>query len=228
MSHKDPTQTSENKFAKAQSKLSGEVFGALVNLSGRRRFTSQRAVLYAVLASMGRDDAIAVSREALTMLHDAHTALMEGIGGLPGIFCGQLDDAYFGGLQGDLLIKEFLALATSTLAAIEAREDQAATLLDKLVASSTPLLVVLNTLTLVYEEQSKRHALTSKRQLLGMVTDIQAIARQARMAAFEAQVVAARAGDAGTEFSSVASILSNVTGQIDDLAQKALKGSANI
>ena len=29
--------------------LSGEVFGALINLSGRRRFTSQRIVLYALL-----------------------------------------------------------------------------------------------------------------------------------------------------------------------------------
>ena len=34
------------------SELCGEVFGTLINLSGRRRFTSQRVVLYALLAGM--------------------------------------------------------------------------------------------------------------------------------------------------------------------------------
>ncbi|HZX25792.1 MAG TPA: methyl-accepting chemotaxis protein, partial [Telluria sp.] len=37
--------------ATAASTLSGDLFGRLINLAGRRRFTSQRLVLHAVLAS---------------------------------------------------------------------------------------------------------------------------------------------------------------------------------
>jgi hypothetical protein len=39
--------------AVARAILSEEAFGALINLSSRRRFTSQRLVLYAMLAALG-------------------------------------------------------------------------------------------------------------------------------------------------------------------------------
>lgn len=209
----------------ADVKLSGDVFGALINLSGRRRFTSQRVVLYAVLASMGHDGAIATARETLALFRDAHITLVEGKGGLPGIFCGQLRDAYFGVLQGDRIIRDFIELAESTLAAIVSEGRGGPALLDELVRSATPLLSVLNGLTLVYEEQSKRHAQLQKRQLQVMMSDIKTIAKQARMVAFNAQIVAARAGPEGREFSVVASTMTTITGEIDDLVHEALSGS---
>jgi hypothetical protein len=211
--------------AATQDKLSGDVFGALINLSGRRRFTSQRVVLYAVLASMGHDGAIQTARDTLTLFRDAHLTLVEGKGGLPGIFCGQLRDAYFGTLQGDRVIRDFIALADATLAAIVDNARGAPVLLDELVRSATPLLSVLNGLTLVYEEQSKRHALAQKRQLHDLMGDIKTIARQARMVAFNAQIVAARAGPAGKEFAVVAGTMTSITGEIDDLVHAALNGS---
>ena len=91
--------------------------------------------------------------------------------------------------------------------------------------SATPLLSVLNGLTLVYEEQSKRHAQAQKRQLQEMMGDIKTIARQARMVAFNAQIVAARAGPAGREFAVVASTMTNVTSEIDELVRAALSSS---
>ncbi|MES2018036.1 MAG: methyl-accepting chemotaxis protein [Pseudomonadota bacterium] len=206
----------------SQDKLSGDVFGALINLSGRRRFTSQRVVLYAVLASMGHEGAIDVARATLVLFRDAHLTLVEGKGNLPGIFCGQLRDAYFGTLQGDRVIRSFISLAEATLAAIVDEARGAPGLLDELVQSATPLLSVLNGLTLVYEEQSKRHAQAQKRQMLDMMGDIKTIARQARMVAFNAQIVAARAGDAGKEFSVVASTMTTITAEIDDLVHAAL------
>lgn len=209
----------------AAVKLSGDVFGALINLSGRRRFTSQRVVLFAVLASMDHEGAIGTARDTLTQFRDAHLTLVEGKGGLPGIFCGQLRDAYFGTLQGDKVIRDFIALAGSTLDAIAAGGRGAPALLDELVRSATPLLSVLNGLTLVYEEQSKRHAQAQRKQLQDMMGDIKTIAKQARMVAFNAQIVAARAGAAGKEFAVVAGVMTNITGEIDDLVHEALNGS---
>jgi hypothetical protein len=220
-----PATASARDEAFSQDKLSGDVFGALINLSGRRRFTSQRVVLYAVLASMGHEGAIQTARETLALFRDAHLTLVEGKGGLPGIFCGQLRDAYFGVLQGDRVIREFIDLAEGTLAAIVSNARAAPALLDQLVSTATPLLSVLNGLTLVYEEQSKRHAQTQRRQLHDMMGDIKTIAKQARMVAFNAQIVAARAGQAGKEFAVVASTMTTINAEIDDLVAAALNSS---
>jgi hypothetical protein len=211
--------------AAAEVPLSGDVFGALINLSGRRRFTSQRVVLYAVLASMGHEGAIGTARETLALFRDAHFALVDGKGVLPGVFCEQLRDAYFGPLQGDLVIRSFIDLAQATLDGIVGNALGAPKLLDELVRSATPLLSVLNGLTLVYEEQAKRHAQAHKRQLQEMMGEIKTISRQARMVAFNAQVVAARAGETGKEFAAVAGTMTSVTSEIDELVREALSSS---
>ena len=226
MSEQDTLVTTAAPAAEfAPVKLSGDVFGALINLSGRRRFTSQRVVLYAVLASMGHEDAVATARETLALFRDAHLTLVEGKGGLPGVFCEQLRDAYFGVLQGDRTIRDFIDLAGGALDAIVAGGRGAPALLDELVKSATPLLSVLNGLTLVYEEQSKRHAQAQRKQLQDMMGNIKTIAKQARMVAFNAQIVAARAGTAGKEFAVVAGVMTGITGEIDDLVHQALSGS---
>ncbi len=211
--------------AAEQSPLSGDVFGALINLSGRRRFTSQRVVLYAVLASLGREGAAATARETLASFRDAHITLIEGKGSLPGVFCGQLRDAYFGTLHGDKTIRGFISLADATLDAIEGDGVGAPVLLDQLVKSATPLLSLLNGLTLVYEEQAKRHAQAQRRQVQEMMADVKTIARQARMLAFNAQVVAARAGREGRDFAAVASSMTTVTTELDELARAALSSA---
>lgn len=208
-----------------EPRLSGDVFGALINLSGRRRFTSQRVVLYAVLASLGHEGADQTARETLAAFRDAHLTLVEGKRGLPGIFCRQLHDAYFGTLQGDRIIRDFIALAEGTLDAITGGGRAAPAMLEDLVRAATPLLSTLNGLTLVYEEQAKRHAQLQRRQMHEMMGDIKTIARQARMVAFNAQIVAARAGQVGKEFAVVASTMTNITGEIDELVQTALNGS---
>ncbi|WDZ97161.1 methyl-accepting chemotaxis protein [Herbaspirillum sp. WKF16] len=206
--------------------LSGEVFGALINLSGRRRFTSQRLVLYAVLGSQGHPGATAVAREALALFRGAHTSLLKRSGELPGVFCPELEEIYFGAPGGDARITGFAELAGRALNAIDDKLKSAPELLAQLVKETTPLLAVLNQITGVYEEQSKKHARLMRNQLRGIMTDIETIAREAKMVAFNARIVAARSGQAGKEFSVVAGVLSSITGEIDELVKAALSGAA--
>jgi hypothetical protein len=201
--------------------LSGEVFGALINLSGRRRFTSQRLVLYAVLAAQAQPGAADIARDALALFRDAHRTLLDGSDALPGIFCPELQDAYYGKLDGARQIQDFIDLAQRALDS--ARPGPA---LEQLVAAATPVLAVLNQITAIYEEQSKRHAVLMKKQLRGVITEIETIARQARMVTFNARVVAARAGHAGREFAVVAGVLSNITTEIDDMVKAALQAAS--
>lgn len=202
--------------------LSGEVFSALINLSGRRRFTSQRIVLYAVLASQGHEGGEATAREALALFRGAHKSLLIEADGLPGVFCPELRDAYFGKLDGDKKIVAFADLGEQALKAIAQESAQAAELLAELVDITTPTLAILNQITGIYEEQAKQNARLMRKQLRGVITDIDTINRQARMVSFNARIVAARAGAAGKEFSVVAGVLSNITGEIDEMVSAAL------
>ncbi|MGW8394782.1 methyl-accepting chemotaxis protein [Pseudoduganella sp. HUAS MS19] len=204
----------------AAKPLSGEVFGALINLSGRRRFTSQRLVLYAVLAAQGQEGAAAIAREALQLFRDAHQILLYGSDTLPGIFCPQLEQAYHGRVDGARQIAAFIDLAQRAL-----DSGKSGPALEQLVAAATPVLAVLNQITAIYEEQSKQHAVLMKKQLRSVITEIETIARQAKMVTFNARVVAARAGHAGREFAVVAGLLSNITTEIDDMVKAALQAA---
>lgn len=206
--------------------LSGEVFSALINLSGRRRFTSQRIVLYALLASQGHEGGDATAREALALFRGAHKSLLNEADGLPGVFCPELREAYFGKIDGDKQIVAFADLGERTLKAIAQGSAQAAELLAELVEITTPTLAILNQITGIYEEQAKQNARLMRKQLRGVITDIDTINRQARMVAFNARIVAARAGAAGKEFSVVAGVLSNITGEIDEMVSAALAAAA--
>lgn len=218
-------QAPDIEKSRTPSKLSGEVFGTLINLSGRRRFTSQRVVLFAVLASQGRDAALQVADDALTAFGDAHGALIEGNDQVPGVFCDELHEAYFGAGQGDKIIRDFIGLARRTLDAVESSSPGAQSLLERLVESATPLLAVLNAITQVYDDLARRQAALARKQLTAVMSDIESIAKHAHIVAFNAQVVAARAGPSGREFSVVASELSRITGKIDELVREALRAS---
>jgi hypothetical protein len=208
--------------AVAGKALSGEVFSALINLSGRRRFTSQRIVLYALLASQGQEEGAATAREALALFRGAHKSLLGEADGLPGVFCPELREAYYGKMDGDRRIVAFADLGERTLNAIARGSGQAAELVAELVRITTPTLGILNQITGIYEEQAKQNARLVRKQLCGVITDIETINRQARMVAFNARIVAARAGAAGKEFSVVAGVLSSISGEIDEMVAAAL------
>jgi hypothetical protein len=198
----------------ASKALTGEMFSALINLSGRRRFTSQRIVLYALLASQGQEGSDATAQEALALFRGAHKSLLSEKDDLPGVFCPEL--------RGDRQIVAFADLGERTLKAVAQGSGEAAELLAELVRITTPTLAILNTITGIYEEQAKQNARKVRKQLRGVITDIETINRQARMVAFNARIVAARAGQAGKEFAVVAGVLSTISGEIDEMVAAAL------
>lgn len=203
--------------------LSGEVFATLINLSGRRRFTSQRVVLYAVLAAGQTPSAADVARDALKLFTDAHTSLMKGANGLPGLFSPALQNAYFGPPQGNEKIMNFIALAERVLHAIASGwRYQIPVMLDELIESTTPLLAALNSITAIYEQEARAHAKQMEQHLHAAMDEIKSISKQAQVVAMNARIVAARAGDSGREFAVVATELIAITGDIDTILQTAM------
>lgn len=213
------------RASSARAALSGEAFGTLINLSGRRRFTSQRVVLYAVLAAQGRDGALQMSKDALATFRQAHRALVDGTDELPGVFCDELHEVYFGDEGGDAVIRGFIDLAQRTQEGIAGGHRYAQRCLDELVDSATPLLAVLNRITQVYEDLARRQAGLARKQLRGVMSDIESIAKQARIVAFNAQIVASRSNASGREFAVVASEMSQITTRIDELVREAMRTS---
>ncbi len=209
----------------ATPQLTGEMFATLINLSGRRRFTSQRVVLYAVLAADKDISMASIAHDALGLFRDAHTALVKGSDTMPGIFCPALQEAYFGPPQGNKKICDFMELAERALHAIQSGWRQVPTLLNELIESTTPLLAILNSITAIYEKEASGYASKAKNQLRDVMSEIKDISKQAHMVAFNAQIIAARAGTAGREFSVVANVLTSITGKIDSLVQAALAES---
>lgn len=202
---------------------SGEEFATYINLSGRRRFTSQRVVLYAVLAAKQDPLAVDIATQALKLFRDAHACLMNACNRASGQFTAVLRDAYFGPPLGHEKILAFIDLAERVLNAIESGwRHQASLLLDELIESATPLLATLNSLTAIYEEQARCHAKKVEHQLLEAMGDIKTISKHARVVAMNARIVAARAGSAGREFAVVATELISITSHIETILDTAM------
>jgi hypothetical protein len=222
--HVRTSNDAPKRAAVAPQPASGERFGTLINLSGRRRFTSQRVVLYAVLAAQGRKAAIATAQDALATFCDAHRALLDGELS-PGVLGGELELAYFGPDRADERITAFIELARRALDAIAADTRSVPGLLEELVESATPLLATLNRLTQLYEELARRQATAAKQQLASVMGDIEQIAKHARIVSFNAQVIAARAGTSGREFAVVSGEFTQITGKLDGLVREAVRSA---
>ncbi len=213
----------QHSTSKPPRAVSSDAFGALINLAGRQRMLSQRIILHAVLASQDHEGAWEIAVGALNLFRETHLTLVQGKDGLPGIFFEDLRLAYFGPAQGDKKNREFIRLAESVLDKAKGTARHAAGLLSELIDSATPMIELLNSITLVYEKESQARARTLKKQLHGMMNDVKTIAKQARMVSFNAQIIAARAGSAGREFSVVAGVLTTITSEMDDLIHTALR-----
>ncbi|MGQ0709121.1 MAG: methyl-accepting chemotaxis protein [Rhodoferax sp.] len=211
----------------APAAIRGEAFARMINLSGRRRFTSQRLVLYTVLAAQGVSGALSTAREALQQFCQAHDTLVRARDGLPGLFSAALHDAYMGPPQGHAKVRAFIDLAERCMLAVESGwKRQLPVLLEQLVADTTPLLAVLNHMTAVYEQEARAHSQAMERQLRNAMGEIHSVSKQAQVVAMNARIVAARAGDVGREFAVVANELIAITSNIDTILDGAMREAA--
>lgn len=203
--------------------VSAETFGYLINLSGRQRMLSQRVILNAMLAEMGDVTALDCAQKALTLFAESHQILIEGDHHLPGVCFDSLKAIYFHEGHADKKIRHFIALATETIEHI--KNSHEAKVAERLGPLATPLVELLNEITARYEQEAKAHSLAQQKQYRSLMSNIQQIAKQARIVSVNAQIMAARAGEAGREFSVVASVLSGITEEIDALIVTALAAS---
>lgn len=203
--------------------VSSETFNTLINLAGRQRMLSQRIILNAILAAQDHPGTIDVARQALALFESSHHDLVVGNQTLPGVFFDALKDILFGKELADKKIRAFIAEARDAIETIEVSKHSTA--VEVLGHQATPLVNLLNQITQVYETEARRYAKTQQKQYKDLMGNIQQIAKHARIVSVNAQIMAARAGEAGKEFSVVAGVLSGITEEIDNLIVSALASS---
>jgi len=193
-----------------------------VNLSARQRMLSQRMVLQAVLAAQGREGMLDAARQSLKLFQDSHKTLLATVTLMDGASAQRLKEVYDGPRGVAHQIDAFIRLVTLTLDAIEQRPDHPSRTLAQLEQSVDPVLAALNSATTAFDSLSKSQSDVLIRELSTIVADIQTVAREAKVVSFNAQVLAARAGPHGREFSVVAHVLTDITQEIDGLSRKAV------
>lgn len=113
-----------------------------------------------------------------------------------------------------------MPLPAPTKAAVSGRDATIA--VAELVSATDGALEALNAATTVFDQVGRAKSETLMKELAGIVESIQTVAREAKVVSFNAQVMAARAGQHGREFAVVANVLSDITQEIDGLSLQAV------
>ena len=204
--------------------VSGQMIGELINLAGRQRMLSQRIVLHVLLASQGSDAALPVARDCLETFRRAHADLVDGNDRLPGAFSDALNTLYFGHHKADERIRQFIDDARGVIemcsSARTAERSDAAT--NALVGQATPLLELLQQITLAYQNEMNGIELAAARRNAELAEQLGHISMQANIVAINARISAGRAGPYGREFSVVTSLLSDIVKEMDRMIHTVL------
>ncbi|KDB10682.1 chemotaxis sensory transducer [Burkholderia sp. lig30] len=198
-------------------RVSAQVIGELINLAGRQRMLSQRIVLHVLLASRGDGAALDVARQCAAAFANAHADLVDGNKQLPGVFSDALRQLYFGAARADEHVRRFIARTADALASLEAGGEAAHEQVDALVKQATPLLDLLQQITLAYQNEMRGvEAETLKRQA-SIAEQLGSISMQANIVALNARIAAARAGSSGREFAVITMVLADIIKEMDQL-----------
>ncbi len=221
----------EEKVAKTQDVVSAQVIGELINVAGRQRMLSQRIVLHVLLACHGDASALAVARESLATFAGAHAGLVDGNARLPGAFSDALRSLYFGKLGADERIRRFIDDADAAIESIVAGAMQTGgqpsagtgrVAIDALIAQATPLLELLQQITLAYQNEMRGVEQAASKRSAELADRLSHISMQANIVAINARISAGRAGPYGREFAVVTSLLAEIVKEMDGMIQSVL------
>ena len=194
---------------------------SLVNLAARQRMLSQRMILQTLLASRGDAQKFEAAQRSLQVFTESQQHLLGTLQQLEKAAAEKIESTYHGPRGVGPVITEFMQLMQRTLEQIERKASSVAESLIELVGLTDRILEALNTATTAFDEVSKAKSEAMMKELAGIVGDIQSVAKEAKVVSFNAQIMAARAGQHGREFAVVANVLSDITGEIDGLTRKA-------
>lgn len=195
---------------------------SLVNLAARQRMLSQRMVLQTVLAARGSDLHMKAARSSLTLFTDSQARLVDTARHLDAASGDIIRKAYHGPAGVGATIDAFAQQVGTALDLAERQSPRVDDALARLVESTDSALDALNTATTAFDRVAKAKSETLMKELAGIVASIQTVAREAKVVSFNAQVMAARAGQHGREFAVVANVLSGITNEIDGLSLQAV------
>jgi HPt (histidine-containing phosphotransfer) domain-containing protein len=193
-----------------------------LNLAARQRMLSQRVVMQTLLAAHGDKRQLEAARSTFQLFCDSHARLLGTFGHYDAPSALRLRTAYEGAQGVNPTILRFMDLMRTALEHIANQSPRAKEVLESIVDSTDAVLEALNAATNVFDAVTKAKADLLFKELTGIVSDIHTIAREAKVVSFNAQVMAARAGQQGREFAVVANVLSGISTEIDGLSRKAI------
>ena len=193
-----------------------------LNLAARQRMLSQRMVMQTLLAAGGDAHQLSAARTTFQLFRDSHVRLLGTVSHYDAPSAAKLHAVYEGPHGVNVTIQAFIAQMSEALDLITQRSPQTQAVLESIVESTDAVLEALNAATNAFDAVAKAKADLLFKELTGIVSDIHTIAREAKVVSFNAQVMAARAGQQGREFAVVANVLSGISTEIDGLSRKAI------
>lgn len=195
---------------------------SLVNLAARQRMLSQRMVLQTVLAARGSALHLQAARSSLKLFKDSQARLVDTPRQLEAASAELIRTTYHGPAGVGAAIDAFAQRVETALECAERQSPRVEDAVAQLVETTDSALEALNTATTAFDQVSRAKSETLMKELAGIVASIQTVAREAKVVSFNAQVMAARAGQHGREFAVVANVLSGITHEIDGLSLQAV------